>query len=60
MTSGAAAAQQPPEPGGPDDDVAALIPMLRRIVGARVGSHPMAEDLVQETLVRVLAAKDRI
>jgi RNA polymerase sigma factor (sigma-70 family) len=60
VTSGAAAAEQPPEPGGPDDDVAALIPMLRRIVGARVGSHPMAEDLVQETLVRVLAAKDRI
>jgi hypothetical protein len=37
-------------------DVAGLIPMLRRIVGARVGGHPAAEDLVQETLVRVLAA----
>ena len=70
VTMGAAAAEQPAEPGppepgppahgGPDDDVAALIPMLRRIVGARVGSHPMAEDLVQETLVRVLAAKGRI
>ena len=34
--------------------------MLRRIVGARVGHHPSAEDLVQETLVRVLAARDRI
>jgi serine/threonine-protein kinase RsbT len=34
--------------------------MLRRIVGARVGGHPAAEDLVQETLVRVLAARDRI
>ena len=30
--------------------------MLRRIVGARVGQHPAAEDLVQETLLRVLAA----
>lgn len=59
MTLGAAA-EQPAEPGGPDGDVAALIPMLRRIVGARVGQHPMAEDLVQETLARVLAAKDRI
>ena len=53
-------AEEPPAPGGPHDDVAALIPMLRRIVGARVGQHPAAEDLVQETLVRVLAAKDRI
>ena len=34
--------------------------MLRRIVAARVGTHPSAEDLVQETLVRVLAARDRI
>lgn len=41
-------------------DVAALIPMLRRIVGARVGQHPAAEDLVQEALVRVLEAEDRI
>ena len=43
-----------------DGAVADLIPMLRRIVAARVGSHPAAEDLVQETLVRVLAAQDRI
>lgn len=40
--------------------MAALIPMLRRIVAARVGGHPAAEDLVQETLLRVLAAEDRI
>ena len=40
--------------------MAALIPMVRRIVGARVGAHPAADDLVQETLVRVLAASARI
>jgi serine/threonine-protein kinase RsbT len=40
--------------------VAALIPMIRRIVGARVGHHPAAEDLVQETLTRVLAAQERV
>ena len=40
--------------------MAALIPMVRRIVGARVGEHPAADDLVQETLVRVLAAAGRI
>jgi len=44
----------------PRDDVTDLIPMLRRIVTARVGQHPAAEDLVQETLLRVLAARDRI
>lgn len=41
-------------------DVAALIPMVRRIVNARLGHHPAAEDLVQETLVRVLAASERV
>src|SRR4029079_18584537 len=51
-----------PAPGAPADeaDIAALIPMLRRVVGARVGDQVAAEDLVQETLVRVLAAAERI
>ncbi|WP_377642522.1 sigma-70 family RNA polymerase sigma factor [Oryzobacter terrae] len=53
-------ADEGPGAGAPGDDVADLIPMLRRIVAARVGSHPAAEDVVQETLVRVLAARDRI
>ena len=53
------ATEEPQEPEGAAD-VAALIPMLRRIVAARIGHHPAAEDLVQETLVRVLAAGDRI
>jgi serine/threonine-protein kinase RsbT len=44
----------------PGDDVAELIPVLRRVVAARIGQHPAAEDLVQEALVRVLAARDRI
>ncbi len=57
--STARATDEPQESGGAAD-VAALIPMLRRIVAARVGQHPAAEDLVQETLVRVLAAEDRI
>jgi RNA polymerase sigma factor (sigma-70 family) len=48
--------------GAPADevDVAALIPMLRRIVGARVSDQAAADDLVQETLVRVLAAAERV
>ena len=40
----------------PQADVAALIPMVRRIVAARVPDAATADDLVQETLVRVLAA----
>ena len=44
----------------PQADVAALIPMVRRIVAARVQDGPTAEDLVQETLVRVLAAAPRV
>ena len=43
-----------------DTDVAALIPMVRRIIAARVPDPSTAEDLVQETLVRVLAAVGRV
>jgi RNA polymerase sigma factor (sigma-70 family) len=40
--------------------VAALIPMVRRIVAARVSDAETADDLVQETLARVLAASARV
>lgn len=55
-----AAADEALGQGEPGDAVAELLPMLRRIVTARIGQHPAAEDLVQETLVRVLAARERI
>jgi RNA polymerase sigma factor (sigma-70 family) len=41
-------------------EVVSLLPMLRRIVFSRVPNEATAEDLVQETLVKVLAAADRI
>jgi RNA polymerase sigma factor (sigma-70 family) len=41
-------------------DVDALLPILRRVVGARVANHADAEDLVQEALARVLQHRDRI
>jgi RNA polymerase sigma factor (sigma-70 family) len=41
-------------------DVAALIPLVRRIVASRVPDAATADDLVQETLARVLAAAERI
>jgi RNA polymerase sigma factor (sigma-70 family) len=57
--SAAQSADAPREPD-PASDVAALIPMVRRIVGARVSDRAAADDLVQETLARVLAAAGRI
>ena len=47
---------------GPDGrpDVEALIPILRRIIRARVSDPTVADDLIQETLVRVLAKTHRI
>ena len=49
-------------PPGPENspDVAGLIPLLRRLVGARVADPAVAEDLVQETLARVLSAAGRV
>jgi RNA polymerase sigma factor (sigma-70 family) len=41
-------------------DLAALIPLVRRIVSARVPERATADDLVQETLARVLAAAGRV
>ncbi|MGR6967196.1 sigma-70 family RNA polymerase sigma factor [Geodermatophilus sp. URMC 61] len=49
-------------PGGDcgSADVAALIPLVRRIVASRVPDQATADDLVQETLTRVLAAAGRV
>lgn len=47
-------------PNAPQPDPETLLPILRRVVGARMGGHPDAEDLVQEALARLLAARDRI
>jgi RNA polymerase sigma factor (sigma-70 family) len=45
----------------PDDDgLAELVPVVRRVVGARVRDPDLAEDLVQETLTRVVAARSRV
>ncbi len=49
------AAEEPIQP-----DAETLLPIVRRVVGARVREPQLAEDLVQETLARVLAAGPRI
>ena len=41
-------------------DLDTLLPILRRVVGARVTNDADAEDLVQEALARVLQHQDRI
>jgi RNA polymerase sigma factor (sigma-70 family) len=56
----AASIEDPADGHDASGDVAALMPMVRRIVLSRVGAHPAADDLIQETLVRVLAAQPRI
>jgi RNA polymerase sigma factor (sigma-70 family) len=45
---------------GDRPDVAALIPIVRRIIRARVSDPVAADDLVQETLLKVLAACGRV
>lgn len=49
----------PPQPRG-SPDVAGLIPIVRRVVAARIPDQATADDLVQETLARVLAAAGRV
>src|SRR3954447_1820187 len=53
-----------PAGGSPDRpgpaQITELIPLVRKIVAARVPDQPTADDLGQETLARVLAAAARI
>jgi RNA polymerase sigma factor (sigma-70 family) len=42
------------------DDVVELAPLLRRVIGARVYDGHVVEDLEQETLTRVMAARQRL
>ena len=49
-----------PEPDFDDRAIVDLVPMVRRIVGSRVKDPHLVDDLVQETLVRVMAAASRV
>jgi serine/threonine-protein kinase RsbT len=50
--------------GGPsaeaDDQIIELLPVVRRVVAARMRDPDAVEDLVQETLARVVASRDRV
>ena len=43
-----------------DDPIVELIPLIRRVVSSRVRDFQLVDDLVQETLARVMAARHRI
>jgi RNA polymerase sigma factor (sigma-70 family) len=45
---------------GAADDIVSMIPILERVVGARVRDRQLVDDLVQETVTRVMAASSRI
>jgi RNA polymerase sigma factor (sigma-70 family) len=52
-----------PTPSGSDgrgEDVMSLVPIVRRIVASRVPDQAVAEDLVQETLLKVMSAAHRV
>jgi len=42
------------------DPIVELIPLIRRVVASRVRDYQLVDDLVQETLARVMAARHRI
>lgn len=50
----------PYEPGSDDDRLIDLVPVVRRVVSSRIHDPHLADDLVQETLARVMASRSRI
>ncbi|CAA9289738.1 MAG: Anti-sigma B factor RsbT [uncultured Corynebacteriales bacterium] len=46
--------------GGGDQPILDLVPIVRRVVGARIRDPHLVDDLVQETLARMMAARARI
>ena len=50
---------QVPTPNG-HEPIADLVPVIRRVVAARIRNPAQVDDIVQETLSRVLAARSRV
>jgi len=46
--------------GGLASDIAELTPLIRRVVARRMHDHDAVDDIVQETVARLLAVKDRL
>jgi RNA polymerase sigma factor (sigma-70 family) len=45
---------------GADEAIVDLVPVVRRVIGARVRDPHLVDDLVQETLARMMVARTRI
>jgi RNA polymerase sigma factor (sigma-70 family) len=43
-----------------DDAILDVVPVVRKVVAARIRNPDVVEDLVQETVTRVLAARERV
>jgi RNA polymerase sigma factor (sigma-70 family) len=43
-----------------EEPIVGLVPLIRRVVAARVVDPQLVDDLVQETLARVMAARSRV
>jgi RNA polymerase sigma factor (sigma-70 family) len=43
-----------------DEDIVELVPVVRRVIAARIRDAHVVEDLVQETLARVVASRARV
>jgi RNA polymerase sigma factor (sigma-70 family) len=55
---GVGEAQVPPPNG--HEPIADLVPVIRRVVAARIPNPAQVDDIVQETLTRVMAARARV
>lgn len=54
------AAQAPGRQPGEAVDAEVLLPIVQRVVRARMGAHPDADDVVQEAMTRIIASAERI
>ena len=52
--------QPPVRKQGSEDAILDLIPIVRRVIAARVRDHQIVDDLVQETLARMMVARGRL
>ena len=47
-------------PARPEEPIVDLVPIVRRVVASRVSDHAVRDDIVQETLARVMASRSRV
>src|SRR6478609_2966610 len=50
-----------PQPApSPEEPIVDLVPIVRRVVAARISDPATRDDIVQETLARVMASRSRV